>query len=203
MRARSLVLGGVVLTAAIGLLAGGGLAADKKGGTDGKKVRAITVKAAELFEKKDEEGGKKEAATMPKDADLDDIMLIYKLRTNKGIGIGVQPIKGVSDGIESFIDNLQKRVPTPKILDDNNDDLVRACYISAAVAEIIKDRCPVKQKKGNQDPADWKKWSDDMYKESLALAEAIKSKKAPAIKEAAKKLNATCVSCHSPFKKND
>jgi hypothetical protein len=197
MRARSLVLGAVVLALGMALLTRGGLAADKK------KVRANTVKAAELLEGKEEEKAKKEMAGMPKDATVDEIMSILKLRKNEGIGVGAKPISGVADGIESLIANLEKRVPTPKIVEESNADLARAAYISAAVAELIKERCPIKKKKGNQDPEDWKKWSDDMYKESLELAEAIKSKKPADIKAAAKKLNNTCLACHSPFKKND
>src|SRR5262249_4715503 len=149
---------------------------------------------------KDRDGAKKEAGAIPKDASLEDMMTIFKLRKSKGLGVGDGKSKELADGIESLIGNLEKRVPAKKVLDEKNDDIARAAYISAAMAEIIKDRCPVKKKTGDKDPADWKKWSYDMYKSSLELAAAVKAKNTADIKAAAKKLNNSCLACHGPFK---
>jgi cytochrome c' len=200
MRTRvwSLILGGVMLALGLALSANSGKAADAK------KVRATILKAAELLQKGDEAAAKKEIATLAKDKDvaLDDVMETLKLRTSKGLGVGKEPIKGVADGIESLIGNLEKRVPPAKVLEDHNADIARAAYISAVIGELVKERSPVAKKTGDKDPADWKKWSEEMYKQSIELADAVKAKKAPEIKAAAKKLNNTCLACHGPFKKN-
>lgn len=197
-RASSLAVGGIVLGLGIALSSGTGHAADAK------KIRATIVKAAELLQKGDEAGAKKEIEALAKDKEvsLDDVMETLKLRKSKGLGVGKEPIKGVADGIESLIGNMEKRVPAPKILEDNNADIAQAAYISAVIGELIKERSPVAKKTGDKDPADWKKWSEDMYKQSIELADAVKAKKPADIKAAAKKLNNTCLACHSPFKKN-
>lgn len=197
-RVGSLALGAVVLALSMVLSAGPGRAADAK------KIRATILKAADLLQKGDEDAAKKEIAALAKDKELplDDVMETLKLRKSKGLGVGKEPISGVADGIESMIGNFEKRVPTGKVLEDHNADIARAAYISAVIGALIKERSPVAKKIGDKDPADWKKWSDDMYSQSLDLANAIKAKKVPDIKASAKKLNNTCLACHSPFKKN-
>jgi cytochrome c556 len=200
MCVRSLVLGGVTLALGLCLLASSGSAADKKNAGN-KKVQDAVGKVADAVQKKDEEGAKKGATAIK--ADVDDIMSALKQRNQGGLGIGVKAGVFTPDHIEGAFVNFEKRVPTPKILKDRNDDLVRACYITAAIALAVKDRCPVKKKTGDKDPEKWKQWSDDMYTNSMALAEAIKEQKAADIKAAAKKLNDSCAACHSPFKKND
>jgi hypothetical protein len=194
----SLALGAVVLALGMVLSAGSGKAADAK------KIRASILKAADLLQKGEEDAAKKEIAALAKEKDLplDEVMETLKLRKSKGFGVGKEPISGVADGIESLIGNLEKRVPAAKVLEDHNADIARAAYISAVIGALVKDRSPVAKKTGDKDPADWKKWSEDMYSQSVELANAIKGKKAPEIKASAKKLNNTCLACHSPFKKN-
>jgi hypothetical protein len=194
-RAWSLVAGTAVLLGTMVLSATSGTAAD------GKSVRADIARAADLLEKGDDAGAKKIIAALAGDKDLplEDVMATLKLRRSKGLGVGKEPIKGVADGVESLISNLEKRAPA-KMLEDHNAALVRAAYVSAVIGAIVKDHSPVKVKTGDKDPADWKKWSEDMARESTELARALKAKKPADIKAAAKKLNKTCLACHGPFK---
>jgi cytochrome c556 len=198
MRVRSLLLGGAVLALGLYLLAQPGTAADKKGD---KKAQAAVNKVADAIQKKDDDAAKKDAAGVK--SDLDSVMEALKQRAQGGLGIGAKAGGFTPDHIEGAWVNFEKRLPPPKVLEDKNDDLVRAAYVTAAIALIAKDRCPVKKKTGDKDPEKWKQWSDDMYKSSIDLAEALKAKKATDIKAAAKKLNDSCAACHSPFRKNN
>lgn len=173
-----------------------GRAADKK------KVQDALLKVADLIEKKDMAGAKKEAAAIAAmdKFDLNDVMQFFKPRLKGGLGLGEKAGAISPDGIESYYMNLEKKAPPPKTLETISADLARSAYVVAAIAEVVIDKCPVPAKKGEKDPAQWKSWTEDMRKSSIELAEAFKEKNAMGIKSAAKKLNESCINCHGPFR---
>jgi len=158
------------------------------------------LKAAEALEKKDLEGARKQAEAVGKSMEVDEIMQTLALRRQKGLGIGPKPGAITPDGIEAKIIALGKKPLTPKEAEAQSKDLARAAYVTAAVAEATRDKCPVQEKQGDKDPKEWKAWMEDMHKGALALAEAAMEKNPKAIKAAATKLQASCNSCHEKFK---
>jgi cytochrome c556 len=50
------------------------------------------------------------------------------------------------------------------------------------------------------DPADWKRWSQDMYSSSQELIKALQAKDAMKVKAAAMNLNKSCTECHAVFR---
>jgi hypothetical protein len=191
MKAPSCLVGAAVLVAGCWLLsAGPGDAADEK------EANAAVARVAALIAKNDMAGAKKEAAAVREKFDVEAVMKTLSLRTKKGIGVG--PVAGAikPDGVEQFILNMDKRAPQKK----DAAAAEQAAYITAAVAEIVIDNCPVKTKQKNKDPKEWKQWSDDMRKSSLELAAALKNYNTAAIKKAATDLNNSCTNCHGPFR---
>lgn len=169
---------------------------------DKKKILAELEKIADLLEKGNDAGAKKaaDAFAKGKDFDMAEVMAIFKLRTKGGIGVGPKAGDIKPDGIEALAMNLEKA--QKKLVDTYPGELSRMSYLAAAVALSITDKCPVAKKMGNKNPADWKQWSEDMQKSAIELAAAAKDKKVNEVKTAAKKLNNSCVSCHSPFRQD-
>lgn len=167
-----------------------------------EKARSGILKVADLLEKNDLEAAKKEAAVLAQDKEmgLEEIMELFNLRSKHGLGLG--PKAGVikPDGIEDMMLKLERKTSDAKDLTANAEALTRSTYVIAAIAEVTLLKCPVDQKVKNKDPKDWAAWTEDMRKASMELADAVKAKKPQEVKNAAKKLNATCVNCHDPFK---
>lgn len=196
MRMRARLIGTVAMVVGLWMLgaAGTSTAGDKK------KLAASLDKIANLLEKNDVAGAKKEAEAFAKskDFDLSDAMVVFKLRAKGGVGVGSKPGEINPDGIEAFSMNLEKA--QQKTVDSYPAEMARMALVTAAVAEMIVNQCPVKKKMKDKDPKEWKQWSEDMHAAALELAAAAKNKKLNDIKAAAKKLNNSCVSCHSPFR---
>ncbi|MFN4259829.1 MAG: hypothetical protein ACK4RK_11060 [Gemmataceae bacterium] len=169
---------------------------------DEAEMRAAVLKLASAIEKGDAAAVKKQSADIAKKyEEVEDIMYIMALRrvtaagkVTGGIGVGDKPGEITPDGIERVIIEFGKAAPNAQDLAKNEQALLRAAYISAAIGEISKHQAPSKRK------ADWIKWSDEMAKESIALAEAIKKKDPGAVNKAAFKLDGTCAACHSVFR---
>lgn len=193
MKARAFLVGGTLLAAGLWLLTAGTGSADDK---TLKAAQDAVAKVADLLAKNDEAGAKAAAAEARKAYDLDDIMSVFKARGKKGVGVGPTPGAIKPDHIESYFQNMEKRPPAQK----DASAVERAANLSAAVALIVVDKCPVEKKEKDKDPKEWKQWSEDMRKSSLELAQALKAYKAADIKAAAKKVNESCINCHGPFR---
>jgi cytochrome c556 len=198
MRTHARWLAAGVVTLAFGFWflanAGSGVAADDKG------PREAIHKIADALEKGDTAAAKSQAKAVADKNELEDVMHLFALRKVKGEGIGPKPGPNANqDGIEAKIMGLSKRVP-PQELKTDAAALQRAAYITAAIAEIAQNKCPVEKKTGEKDPAQWKKWSAEMHTAALDLAKAVKAADAMAVKKAAGRLDGTCRSCHGVFR---
>jgi hypothetical protein len=171
------------------------LAAAKKDSTP------YVVKLADLIEKNDEAGAKKQAATIADEfEDLDKVMRLFKIRGPKGKGLGIGPARNKikPDGIElKLLDLAKGPLPAGKLAKEA-DALVKTGYHIAAIAEVAHAKAPTHPKK-----QDWLDWSSDLKKAGIDLAKAAKDKDAKGITAAATKANASCASCHMIFRKND
>ncbi len=193
MKAPSYAAGAAFLTLGLWMLStnAGGAADD-----DYKAAQDAVGKVAELLAKKDEAGAKKEADAVRAKYELDAIMSVFKLRSKKGVGVGPTPKAISPDGIEALFQNMEKKGPPQK----DAAHVERSAYISAAVAMIAMEKCPVQKKEKDKDPKEWKQWCEDMRKGSLDLAAALKAYKPADIKSTVKRLNESCINCHGPFR---
>ena len=202
---RLLVAGSVTLAVGFCMLAGSGTTADDKKDKAAKGPRDEVRKIADALAKEDTAGAKAQAkALAAKVDDLDDIMHMFSPRKPDGTGgegIGSKPAAIKPDCIEVKIQYLGKRV-LPTELKNDNAAFQRMAYITAAIAEIAQNKCPVEKKMGEKDPAKWKKWSEDMRESALDLAKAVKANDAASVKKTAFKLDNTCRECHGVFRDN-
>lgn len=179
------------------------LAQPGNGRAEGEKTpRDVILRIALAVSRNNQEEARREAGTL-KDVDVDDIMPVFALRTPRNRrALGVGPVPGAikPDGIEKKLEALATKELDPAELTAQAEALERAAYVTAAVAEVVRDKCPVETKQGNKDPKEWKAWSEGMVKASLELAMAAKGHEPARVKKAAERLDATCKSCHTPFK---
>jgi cytochrome c' len=196
--ARLLVVGTGMLALALWLLVAG----RSSRAAEENDMREPTLKMADAVQEKGL-AAVKDAKEL-KEAELEDIMPGFSLRTksakNRALGMGPTPGAIQPDGIEKKLEELGKKELTKTQLTKEAKAIERAAYVAAGIGQLIIDKCPVAVKTGVKDPADWKKWSEDMAKQGLELAEAAKAGDAAAIKTKASNLDATCKACHSPFK---
>jgi hypothetical protein len=183
-------------------LAGTGilLAAWVFAGKETDQVRDDVIKLAGIIGAKDTQGAKQQAAGIGKRIQLEDAMDLMRLRAKSGLGVGDKPGAIRPDGIEAQIVNLHKKALSPKDLQARSKDLARAAYVTAAIAAIAHDMCPVPSKQGAKDPAQWRTWCDDMYKFALELAAAAEAQKPDEVKNAAARLDANCNACHAVYR---
>ncbi len=189
-----------------------GLAADDG---DEKKAKEGVLKIAKALEEKKTDVATKQAGDMVKNLkddkgnplDLGELaMNVMKVREEGGFGFGTKPGKNPkTDGIEDKLKELVDKELTKEELAAQYDDLATMGYAIAAVAHVAQAKgMPTDVKK--KDPKkfnkeEWKKWSEGLSKEGLALADLAKSKKATPeeIQTAARKLKDTCTNCHNTF----
>ena len=194
---RWVVAGGVLSALTFWLVAAGtGSAAD-----DDQAARDGVLKVADLFQKKDMDTAKKQAQTIAqKINDVEPIMNTMSPREDGGLGVGGQAGRIKPDGIEKKLLEIDKTPLKDQQATSEADALQEMAYRIAAVATMAQPLCPVPAKQGKKDPKDWKKWSGDMQKQALDLADAARTKKAADINKAVKTLNNTCATCHASFK---
>jgi hypothetical protein len=117
-----------------------------------------------------------------------------------GWGVGPKPGEIKPDGIELKLREMAKVKPMSKAqLDKEKDALIEMADRTAAVGSVSVATPPKKNLPG-KDPKDWKKWSDDMVKASREFEKAVKAGDPKTIKDAAVKLNSSCVDCHGTFR---
>jgi hypothetical protein len=130
------------------------------------------------------------------------LMTLFRPRTGQGGGLGVGRKPGAvqPDGIEAKIKALARTAPGPAELEEQGDALVRMAEVTAAVAEVTRQKCEVQRKTGRLDPKDWERWSDGVRQSSLELAEAVRARDPDRVKAVAARLSANCTSCHRIFR---
>jgi hypothetical protein len=200
MRTHARLLATGIATLVLGIwfgMSAGSNAADDKG------PREDILKIADALEKGGDPAAKAQAKAVADKNELEDVMHLFALRKVKGEGIGPKagPVPN-QDGIEAKIMALAKRVP-PAELKTDGAALQRAAYITAAIAEIAQYKCPVEKKTGEKDPAQWKKWTEEMRTAALDLAKAVKAADPMIVKKTATRLDGTCRNCHGVFRDNN
>jgi soluble cytochrome b562 len=116
-----------------------------------------------------------------------------------GWGVGKKPGDIKPDGIEAKLREMAKKKPTAAQITKEKDALIELANRSAAVGSIALASPPKKNLPGKS-VSDWKKWSEEMIKNSEEFQKAVKGGNIATIKEAAVKLNSTCVDCHGAFR---
>jgi hypothetical protein len=168
---------------------------------------ALVNGLADLVEKGDAAAVKKTAAAIAKDKDPDDIMSCFKPRYVKikgnnvivGIGLGNKPGAITPDGIELKINAIVRDGITKELLDKERGALVRAGYVTQAVAHFAIHKPPEKDE-GKKTKAVWKEWSQNMLTTAEEFTAAAKSGGAAELKKAANNLKNSCDGCHVIFK---
>jgi hypothetical protein len=136
--------------------------------------------------------------------DKGNIMAFFKTK-EKG-GEGLPPtlqfnvrLKGKSNGIEELIGELDKKKLTPANLAKGKDELILMAYKAAVVGVITHDYAPLKPFKGKA-PKLWLDDSEQMRDAAIELVEAIRKNNVDDVQRTAKRLNASCLQCHSNFR---
>lgn len=185
-------LGFAALALGLWLLGVGSLvAADDALGKD-------VLKLAEAIQK-DAAKAQKDAEALGKKTDIDVVMELYKPR-GKGNGLGVdKPVPAKEDGIEKKIQAMDKKPMAPATLKDEAAAIAKMAYVTAAIADMIHNNVPPKEKKKEKE---WQKFTAEMKASSLELAKELKGDKAnPAnVHKIAQKLNNACIGCHDVFR---
>jgi hypothetical protein len=184
------VAGVSLLTAALAI-------GSEKLATDDETNAAVNA-IADKLEKGDKEGAKKAVADLAK-ADLEDVMHAFKLRKQKGIGVGKNKDEIQPDGIELKINAIARDGITVAALKKEGPALVRAAYVTGAIAQVALAKTPEKDE-GKKKKSDWVEFATAMSTVSQEFAAAAKADDAPALKKAANKLKQQCDSCHMVFK---
>jgi hypothetical protein len=173
------------------------LAASKKSGQD-----AARKLAAELAAGKGEKGGGERKDWSAAIGDIKDTMMQFanKAKGGEGIHPDLQYNAKVKNqnGSEALINALALKKPSDANVAKMSHELELLGYRSAVIASLGLERGPPDDKK-----ADLKSWNElavAMRDASFELAEAARKKDGPAIVEACKRLENTCVDCHGTFK---
>src|SRR5437762_491645 len=80
---------------------------------------------------------------------------------------------------------LAMNEPPKKELDESGEDLAKAAYVAAAIAEVALTQ--TKEKTQGKNPKAWTESAEGMQKGALELASAAKAKKPADVKKAAEK----------------
>jgi hypothetical protein len=161
------------------------------------------LRAAHFFERGDFFAAKEVAEAFAQGKEVEDLARHFRMRGKGGLGIGLKAGAVKPDGIEHMFLELVRRPGEPQLkasLDAYGDDLARAGYITAAIAEAHRGHCPVKVKTAKKDPKDWETWSVTLRDTALDLAWAAQEKHAAKVQAAVTKINRTCNSCHEVFR---
>jgi hypothetical protein len=157
-------------------------------------------RAAHLLEIGDFVAAKQTAEAFGKGKEVHDLASLFRLRTKKGVGIGLTPGLLKPDGIEQFICQLDSdKSIDAKLLQKHADDVARAFYLTAAIGEAHRSHCPVKAKNGKKDPKDWDRWCLQLRDSAYELAKVVREDPTQ-VKTVVKKVNNACVSCHDVFR---
>jgi hypothetical protein len=125
-------------------------------------------------------------------------MQLLAIRTRGGLGLESKPAKNL-DGIEARLIGLGRKPLGPDELEKQAEEIARFAYVTAMIGEITHALAPEKDE-GKKKRAEWIAWSEQMRDAGRQLAEASRAKNPKDVLAAAKKLNASCTSCHDVFR---
>jgi hypothetical protein len=132
------------------------------------------------------------------------IMAHYKTK-EKG-GEGLPPalqfnirLKNKFNGVEELISELDKKKLTPANLSKGKEELILMAYKAAVHGVITHDYAPARPVKGKA-PKLWLEHSVQMRDAAIDLAEAVRKGDVEAVQRTAKRLNSSCLQCHSDFR---
>ena len=168
-----------------------------KGAVLGKDFKEPILQIAEAIKKGDKGAATSQATELAKKIeDLEEFMELFKKRSDGGLGVGSKPGVSAPDGIEIKLISLGRDAPSPATVKKEGDALEEMGYAIAAMAEVIHAKGGPKGK-----AKDWSEWSSDLRVAAVKLADAAKGRAGADIKAAASKINASCNSCHSKYRK--
>jgi hypothetical protein len=139
------------------------------------------------------------AAITKKFEELKPIMWVYKPRKKGGIGMGKDGVDDIELTIGKLGSSTTKAKLTPQKLAGMKADLIKACELSKAIAEV-SDQEKFVQQYAKKDTAKWKSYTKEMKKGAEELIDAVKSNNIANVKKAANNLSASCTGCHSDFR---
>jgi len=150
---------------------------------DPKTIEAIHKQADDVA-KKDWKALSKQGEALAKSHEREDVMKGFKKPKN----------------LEAKIMNLSRNPLLSQALEREQAELVRLGEITAAIASVAVHQCDVQVKTGDKDPAQWKKWMEELHQASRDLIKAAREKKPQALLDAAKNARMICAECHSVFR---
>jgi hypothetical protein len=125
------------------------------------------------------------------------LMNHFKTRAAGGVGVEPAPKEKTHDGLEAALYLFAARPNDAPEL--KPEELARLGHQTAVLAQLTRSLVPEK-KEGEKDPAKWRQWSEEMREAALEFAQAAKDKKPDDVRNAARKINARCTSCHRMFR---
>ena len=135
--------------------------------------------------------------------DIKDLMNPFATRAKKGEGIHAalqynDKLKK-QNGIEALINALAAKKMTDANLGKMSKELELLGYRVATMGALTLQRGPAEKNKGIEDRV-WDEQAVMMRDAAIELAEGARKKDGPAIFEASKRLENSCVECHAYFK---
>jgi hypothetical protein len=192
-------------TAAIVLAAIAQYSQDAKTASRRREVREVALKVAAALKDDKFDQARADAATLTKppaaakaaalvplidqQISLKDVMHHYS---------GGRGGTGGEKKLDALADNAQARKTGALPAKELNDELILLALRSATIGELVKDHSDDKVKKA---PDLWKKYAEDMRKQGLELAGAVRAKDGKAAWNALNNLNGSCSACHKKFER--
>lgn len=135
--------------------------------------------------------------------DINDVMILVATQARKGEGIHADlqynDKMKKQNGIEALINALAAKKLTDANLGKMSKELELLGYRVATIGALTLRRGPGEKKKGVDDRL-WDEQAVAMRDAAIEWAEGARKKDGPAVFEACKRLENTCVECHSKFK---
>jgi hypothetical protein len=135
--------------------------------------------------------------------DVNDVMILVATKARKGEGIHADlqynDKMKKQNGVEALINALAAKKLTDANLGKMSKELELLAYRVATIGALTLRRGPSEKKKGVDDRL-WEEQAIAMRDAAIEWAEGARKNDGPAVFEACKRLENTCVECHSKFK---
>lgn len=164
------------------------------------KAKESILAVTKLVAEGKEEAAKKQMAEIAKGSKLESIMWQLKIRRRGGIGFGQKPgLSSFKDGIEAKIRDMSRKPLTARDVKKQAEDIIQMARITQVISQLTL-MCTPEEKDKEKDPADWKRWAEEMGSHSKLLQEATKKGDARELQRIARDLNNSCNNCHGVFR---
>ncbi len=134
--------------------------------------------------------------------DINDVMTLFASHAKGGEGVHpdlhYSPKVKNQNGSEALINALAAKKLTDANVAKMAKELELLGYRVAVIGSLTLERGPGDKKKG--EAKEWNEHAIVMRDAAIELADGARKKDGPAILEACKRLENTCVECHSVFK---